>query len=486
MAVAASDVIERDAFYIGGEWAKPTSDSRIEVINPTTEELCGSVPEGAEGDIDRAVVAARRAFDGSGWRDLEPAERATYINRLADAIEKRSDEVARTVTLQNGMPIALAEQFEAGYSVALLRYYAGLADDLVLEERRRSPLGFDSLVRREPIGVAGAIVPWNYPVVLTILKLGPALLTGCTVVVKPPPETPLDCYLLAEAADEAGIPPGVLNWVPGGRELGAYLVSHPQVDKIAFTGSTVAGRNIGEACGRLLRPCTLELGGKSASIVLDDADMGAFVEGLGFASFANNGQTCAICTRILAPDSRFDEVVSAVSDYASGMKIGDPLDPETDLGPLTSDRQLQRVVGYIEKGRAEGQKLVTGGGTVDRTGFYVEPTVFADVDNQATIAREEIFGPVMSVSRYRDDDEAIAIANDSEYGLGGTVWSTDDARATDIARRIVSGTIGINGYVLDLNAPFGGVKGSGIGREYGPEALPAYQQLKTIYMPAAG
>jgi geranial dehydrogenase len=295
----------------------------------------------------------------------------------------------------------------------------------------------------------------------------------------------LDSFILAEAAEEAQVPPGVLNWVPGGRELGAYLVSHPGVDKVAFTGSTAAGRLIAEQCGRLMRPVTLELGGKSAALILDDADLSKVTEGLYFASLANNGQTCMACTRILAPSSRYDEVVDALAAWMASLKVGDPLDLATQVGPLASSEHRDRVEGYIAKGLGEGARLALGGGRPAGAGrgWFVEPTVFADVDNGSTIAQQEIFGPVLSVIRYGTDDEAVQIANDSDYGLGGTVWSADSERATQIARRVQTGTVGVNGYVVDLNAPFGGVKASGIGREFGPEALAGYQQLKSIYLP---
>jgi geranial dehydrogenase len=477
--------VVQDNLFIDGGWVSPATDRRIEVVNATTEEPLGSVPEASEQDADRAVQAARRAFDDSAWATAAPEERAAVLNRFADSLEKRSEQVTRTVSLQNGMPLSLSEQFEGGYAVALLRYYAALAASAESEERRPSPLGFDTLVSRSPIGVVAAIVPWNYPVVLAITKIAPALAAGCTVVVKPSPGTVLDSYILAEAAEEAGVPPGVLNWVPGGRELGAHLVSHPGVDKIAFTGSTAAGRLIAETCGRLMRPVTLELGGKSAALILDDADLAKVTEGLYFASLANNGQTCMACTRILAPSSRYDEVVDALSDWMSSLKVGDPLDASTQVGPLASAEHRERVEGYIAKGRGQGARLALGGGRpagIDR-GWFVEPTVFADVDNASTIAQEEIFGPVLSVIKYDGDDDAVKIANDSDYGLGGTVWSADAERATRIARRVQTGTVGVNGYVIDLNAPFGGVKASGIGREFGPEALAGYQQLKSIYLP---
>ena len=478
--------VDRKDLFIGGEWVTPASSARIDVINATSEESIGSVPEASAQDVDRAVSAARRALN-SGWRTSAPSERAAALNRFADALEKRTPEIARAVSVQNGMPLSLSEQFEGGYAVALARYYGSLAGELRVEERRRSPLGFDTLVRRDPIGVVGAIVPWNYPVVLTLTKLAPALASGCTIVIKPSPGTVIDGFLLADAAEEAGLPKGVVNWVPGGRELGAYLVKHPGIDKIAFTGSTLAGRWIGETCGRMLRPVTLELGGKSAAIILEDADLEAVLQGLHFASLANNGQTCAACTRILAPASRYAEISEALQTMVESLVVGDPLDRATQVGPLASSAHRDRVESFIAKGKAEGAQLLTGGGRpkhLDR-GWFVSPTVFANVDNRATIAREEIFGPVLALIPYGDEDEAVAIANDSDYGLGGTVWSKDQARATQIARRVATGTIGVNGYVIDFAAPFGGVKQSGLGREFGPEALAGYQQLKSLYLPGS-
>jgi aldehyde dehydrogenase (NAD+) len=329
-------------------------------------------------------------------------------------------------------------------------------------------------------------VPWNYPQTLAMFKLAPLLAAGCTVVMKPSPETVLDSLLLAEAILEAGLPAGVVNIVPAGREVGAYLVEHVDVDKIAFTGSSASGRLIARRCGELLRPVTLELGGKSAAIVLDDADLAGATEALFGATMMNNGQTCVNCTRVLAPRARYDEVVEVFGGLADALVVGDSLDPATQVGPMASARQRDRVEGYIEKGRAEGGRIVAGGGRPpeQHRGWFVQPTIFADVANSDTIAREEIFGPVLAVIPYDGVDQAVAIANDSEFGLGGSVWSRDPERARDVARRVQTGTIGINHYVLDPAAPFGGVKASGIGRELGPEGLEAYLQLQSIYTAA--
>ncbi len=471
-----------EQLYIGGEWVNPASSKRIQVLGAATEEVIGSVPEGSEADIDRAVAAAQRALKGD-WGKTSPAERGAVLNRFADAIEKRLPQLAASVSIQNGMPINVADQLEAGYVVALLRYYGALAAGLQIEERRPSPLGTTTIVRREPVGVVGAIVPWNFPVILGMMKIGPALAAGCTIVLKPSPGTVLDSFIVAEAAAEAKIPAGVISWVPGGRELGAYLVSHPGVNKVAFTGSTAAGRLVAEACGKLLRPVSLELGGKSAAIVLPDANLDALLQAIPSASMLNNGQACFSCTRILAPASRYNEVVDAVAATVGSFKVGDPLDRATVVGPMASSEHRARVESYLAKGKAES-RVVTGGGRPKDLpkGWFVQPTVFADLTNAATVAKEEIFGPVLSILKYSTEEEAIQIANDSEYGLGGSVWSTDIEHATSVARQIDTGTIGINGYMVDLNAPFGGVKASGLGREMGPESIGSYQQYKSIYL----
>jgi acyl-CoA reductase-like NAD-dependent aldehyde dehydrogenase len=479
--------IEYDRLYIGGQWVAPASAERIQVTEAATEEHLGSVPAAGERDVDAAVDAAREAFDDpGGWATWPVARRGEVLEAFAAALEARGAETARRVSRQNGMPLWLAQSFEAGFPAVLLRYYAGLVA-AGQEDVRAGMLGKKSLVRREPIGVVAAIVPWNVPQAITFLKLAPALAAGNTVVLKPAPETVLDAFLMAEAAAEAGLPPGVLNVVPAGREVGAYLVAHPGVDKVSFTGSTAAGRAVAETCGRLLRPVTLELGGKSAAIILDDADLAASLEPFFAATLLNNGQICWLGTRVLAPRSRYDAIVDTVTALARSLTVGDPLAPDTKIGPLVSERQRQRVESYIAKGKAEGARLTAGGQRpADRDrGWFVEPTIFADVDAKATIAQEEIFGPVLAVIPYADEQEAIAIANDSDYGLGGSVWTADPERGAQFARRVRSGTIGVNGYVNDPVAPFGGIKSSGMGRELGPEGLQPFQLVKTIYLDEA-
>nr|WP_235892581.1 aldehyde dehydrogenase [Mycolicibacterium hodleri] len=450
------------------------------VIEAATGEPLGNGSSATESEIDDAVAAADAAL--AGWRATPAAERATILLRFADALAARSSTTNELCTRENGMPIRLSRGSNGAFPAALLRYYAGLIAESDEEEIRPAMIGH-TIVRREPVGVVGAITPWNYPQALAAMKIAPALAAGCTMVLKAAPETAMDALIFGEAAEEVGLPPGVLNVVAGGPVAGAHLVQHPGVDKVAFTGSTAAGRVIAEMCGRLMRPVTLELGGKSAAIILDDADLDATIKGLRSASFVNNGQTCHLSSRILAPRSRYAEVVDAVAALADGLTVGDPLEKTTMVGPLVSARQRERVLNYIDIGKSEGGKVVAGGSvpTDQPRGWFVSPTVFADVDNSARIAQEEIFGPVVAVIPYDTDREAIDIANDSEFGLGGTVWSSDADRATDIARAVRTGTIGVNDYQLDMQAPFGGVKASGMGRELGPEGLAAYQTLKSIY-----
>ena len=341
----------RDTFYIGGTWVAPHSDRRFTLVNPSTGEQIGTVPEAGREDVDSAVAAAREAFDSGVWPRLAPAERADVMDRFLAAIVARSTDLARAVSIQNGMPIAISGALEAGFGPGVVQYYAQLARQMGQRDVRPSQMGKETLVERSPIGVAAAIVPWNFPVTLALNKIAPAMAAGCTMVIKPSPGTVLDSYLLAEASEEAGVPAGVLNWVPADRDVGAYLVSHPGVDKVAFTGSTGAGRKIAATCGELLRPVTLELGGKSAAILLDDADLGTFLQGAPMASMLNNGQACFNGSRILAPRRRYDEVVGALADLTSGMTIGDALDPETHVGPMASATHRHRVLEFIEIGK---------------------------------------------------------------------------------------------------------------------------------------
>ncbi|WP_374204835.1 aldehyde dehydrogenase [Pseudonocardia sp. WMMC193] len=474
--------LDRSHFLVGGEWRVPATNETVEIVEAATEKPLGTAPLAGTADVDAAVAAARAALRGP-WGRTTGVERAEAMRRFAAALRSRGRETSELVSRENGMPRALSLGAN-GFSPAItLDYYAGLAGTVDAEDVRPGMLSRTS-VRRGPVGVVAAITPWNYPQALAAMKIAPALAAGCTVVLKPAPETALDAYVFADAALEAGLPAGVLNVLPGGRSAGAHLVEHPGVDKVAFTGSTAAGRAIGAACGRLLRPVTLELGGKSASLVAEDADLAAFAAALPEVSLANNGQTCHACTRILAPRSRYAEVVDAVTDTVRALRIGDPLDKATRIGPLVSAAQRERVLAHIDAGRRSGLRLTAGGAIpADQpTGWFVEPTVFADVDNAAALAQEEIFGPVLVVTPYADEDEAVALANDSQYGLGGTVWTTDVERGLALADRIESGSVGVNHYGLDVAGPFGGVKASGLGREMGPEGLTPYIAYKSVYL----
>ncbi|SDG50159.1 aldehyde dehydrogenase [Klenkia brasiliensis] len=476
---------DRTRFFIDGEWVAPQGTEQHTALEAHSEEVIGVASLGTEADIDAAVRAARRALDEGPWGRTTAEERAQVMERFAAALSERADATSTLVSRENGMPITLSNAFNGAAPAGLLQMYAQIARQTDFESVRPSLSGA-TIVRREPVGVVAAITPWNYPQVLAMMKIAPALAAGCTIVLKPSPETALDTYVFADAAQEAGLPPGVLNIVLAGREAGAALVSHPLVDKVAFTGSTAAGRTIGAECGRLIRRVTLELGGKSAAIVLDDADMDTFLANLDGASFMNNGQTCTTQSRILAPRSRYAEVTDALADYCRGLVVGNPLEESTTLGPMASETHLARVNKYIEIGKASGARLITGGSRpagLDR-GWFVEPTVFADVDNGDQLAREEVFGPVYAVMPYDTEEEAIAIANDSEYGLGGSVWTTDEGRGIDVARKVRTGTIGVNYYQLDLGSPFGGMKASGIGRELGPEALNNYLEYKSVFVSA--
>ncbi|MFG2959143.1 aldehyde dehydrogenase [Streptomyces sp. NPDC048291] len=472
--------------FIGGRWVQASGDRHINVASASTGDHLGAVPDGSQDDVDRAVAAARAAFDApAGWASWGSGQRAAAMIRLAAALDARKEATSAAVSVQNGMPITVARSFEGVVPSALLRYYAGLADSTTPEELRTGLPRGTTLVRREPAGVVAAIMTWNFPQTIAFFKVAPALAAGCAVVLKPAPETVLDSVLLAEAVEEAGIPDGVINIVPGGRDTGACLVSHPGVDKVSFTGSTRAGRHVAAACAELLRPVTLELGGRSAAVVLDDADLAANAQQFFMATLLNNGQTCYASTRILAPRSRYREVVEFCTAMARGLVVGDALDPGTEIGPLVSERQRERVLHHVKTGLNEGARLTTGGGRppgLDR-GWFVEPTVFADVDNASIVAQEEIFGPVLTVTPYDGEDEAVRLANASEYGLAGTVWTSDLDHGARVARRLRTGTVGLNGYLPDLASPYGGRKASGLGSELGPEGLHAYQQFQSIYHP---
>jgi aldehyde dehydrogenase (NAD+) len=476
--------VERTELFIDGSWRDPQDGAVIDVIEAATGQTMGRVALAGEQDSDRAVAAANRALND--WASTDPRERAEIIDRLADHLTNNAADTATLVSRQNGMPITLSTGANGYFPGIILRYYAAQIRGQAAADVRPGLSGTRTIVERRPVGVVAAITPWNYPQTLAAMKYAPALAGGCTVVLKPPPETALDAHVVAEAAVAAGLPRGVLNVIPGGREVGASLVAHPGVAKVAFTGSTAAGRTIGETCGRLLKPVTLELGGKSAAILLDDVDVSTFLARITRVSLPNSGQTCHSSTRILAPRARYAEVVDAVTDTVRELRVGDPLDPAIQIGPMVTKAQQQRVLDYVAVGRADGARLTTGGrvpGHLDQ-GWFVEPTVFADVDNQWRIAREEVFGPVLCVIPYDDVDDAVRLANDSEYGLAGTVWSSDEERAIAVARRVETGSIGVNHYGLDPAAPFGGWKASGLGVELGPEGLEAYRRPTSIYLPA--
>jgi aldehyde dehydrogenase (NAD+) len=480
-------VWEYKELYVGGRWVAPATSRRIELVSPHSEEPLGSVPEASEQDVDRAVEAARRAFDTGPWPRTDPAERLAAVRRFAEAYAARQDELAKLISTEMGAPLWFSQVGQVGATMNATEAFLAAAEGVEWEQRRAGAFGGEVVVRRAPVGVVGAITPWNVPHFIIIPKLVPALLAGCTVVLKPPPETPVSGLVLAEILDEAGLPEGVVSVLPAGREVGEHLVKHPGVDKIAFTGSSAAGRRIAALCGQDLRRVSLELGGKSAAIVLDDADLTQTVYGLQLASLMNSGQACIAQTRILAPRGRYDEFVDALAMMVSALQVGDPMELDNYIGPMVARRQQERVESYIRVGQEEGSRIVVGGtGMPDGLdkGWYVRPTVFADVDNGQRIAREEIFGPVLCVIPYDDEDDAVRIANDSDYGLAGSVWTSDTAHGLDVARRVRTGTLGINQYNLDFNAPFGGFKASGIGREFGPEGFDGYVELQSVALPS--
>jgi betaine-aldehyde dehydrogenase len=472
----------RDTFFIDGAWAKPSSSEMIDVISPRNEEVFGRVPAGQPADIDAAVAAARRAFDRGPWPYMTLEERAEILMRVVDEMRMRGPGIPEFLSGEMGGPMKMLGRGTDGSSF-LIDHFIKLAREMGLVQVRQGAIG-PAIIRREPVGVVGAITPWNGPLHMLMMKAAPALVVGCTVVAKPSPEAPLDAYIFADACEAAGLPKGVFNLVPGGRETGEHLVRHPGVDKIAFTGSTAAGRRVAEICGRDIRRCSLELGGKSAAVALSDASADAVAaSAVPFGLAFNNGQACAALTRIVVPRARQAEFVEALSARVATLVVGDPMDPSVDVGPVIAERQRTRIEGLIASGSDEGARLIAGGGrpAAHNRGWYVEPTLFADVDNQMTIAREEIFGPVGVVIPYDGDDQvAIDIANDTSYGLAGAVFSADPVRAYEVARRIRAGTFGVNTFYIDPLVPFGGYKASGVGRENGNEGLLNFVEVKTV------
>ena len=477
-------VTEHGKLFIGGSYVDPATDAKLEMISPVTEEVHGRTPEASPADMDRAVGAARRAFDEGPWPRMSVAERVEILRGLRNRYEARADELAKLISSETGSPYSWSILAQVWAPIMIWDYYLGMAAGYPWEELRQGLLG-PTVVRSEPAGVAAGIVAWNVPQFITVSKIAPALVTGCAVVVKPSPETALDAYLLADMAIEAGLPEGVLNIVPAGRENSAYLAAHPGLDKVAFTGSTAGGKAVMAAATPNLTRVTLELGGKSAAIILPDADLDTAIPGLLPNSYMNNGQACVAQTRVLVQRDRYAETVDAMAEAVRGLKTGDPLDPETQIGPLVAERQRDRVESYIAKGVGEGARVVVGGGRPAgiAKGWFVEPTLFADVDNRMVIAQEEIFGPVVAMIPYEDEADAVRIANDSDYGLSGSVWSADVEHGLSVARRVRTGNYGVNTFGMEFNSPFGGFKQSGIGREFGPEGLRAYLETKTVHLP---
>jgi acyl-CoA reductase-like NAD-dependent aldehyde dehydrogenase len=480
---------ERDQLFIDGKWSAPQSDSVISVISPHSEAVIGHAASAGPADVNRAVEAARAAFDTGPWPRMQPAERIEALNRLAGIYKERRADMAALISAEIGAPISFAKMAQVRLPLTMISSFCGLAANYEWQQDRPGLYGKNIRICKLPVGVVAAVVPWNMPQFLTVTKVMPALLAGCAVVLKPAPESVLDAALLAEMIEAVGLPPGVLNVVPGGRDVGELLVRHNGIDKVSFTGSTAAGRQVALACAEGLKQVSLELGGKSAAIVLDDADPAATATGIQMASLANSGQVCNALSRILVPEARKDEFVDALAAAVQSMTVGDPADPNTQIGPLVAQRQQDRVRGYIETGQSEGARLVVGGsGMPDglETGWYVRPTLFSEATNDMRIAREEIFGPVLTVISYRDEDEALRIANDSEYGLAGSVFTADTDRGYGVAARVRSGTFGVNeGYIMDPAAPFGGVKNSGYGRELGTEGIDSYTVSQSISVAAA-
>jgi len=483
----------REQLFIDGKWDGAQGDSVITVISPHSEAEIGHAACAGPGDVDRAVQAARAAFDTGPWPRMQPSERIEAIGRLAAVYKERRADMAALISAEIGAPISFAKRAQVALPLMMLSAFCGIAGSYQWQQDRPGLYGKDIRIRKQPVGVVAAVVPWNMPQFLTVAKVIPALLAGCSVVLKPAPESVLDALLLADLVDEADLPPGVLNVVPGGRDVGELLVSHAGVDKVSFTGSTAAGRQVALACAAGLKQVSLELGGKSAAIVLDDADPSAVATGIQMASLANSGQVCNALSRILVPAAREAEFVDALAAAMESMPVGDPADPNTQIGPLVAQRQQERVRGYIESGRSEGARLVVGGADMPDgldTGWYVRPTLFSDANNDMRIAREEIFGPVLCVQRFKTDEEAIALANGTDYGLAATAWTRDMGRAKRLARAIKAGYVVIrtsgqegadSGCVLSHEAQ----RASGFGSELGLRGLQSYSTLKLVHFSGA-
>jgi aldehyde dehydrogenase (NAD+) len=478
-------VAHPDKLYIGGQWVAPMTADRFALVDPTTEDVYAHVVEGHEADIDRAVAAAVAAFRAGPWPRMSPVQRGEFIARIADGMQARIEDLKQVWVREMGGLYA-ASGFVVDAAINQYRFYANLASTFEFVERREPSdgLGGAGFLAREPVGVVGAIVPWNGPQVLAALKVAPALLAGCTVVLKPSPEAPLDAYILGEVAESVGLPPGVLNVVTAERQASEHLVRHPNVNKISFTGSVAAGKKVGAICGGRIARVTLELGGKSPAIILDDADPTTTAATLTGNTCLMTGQICATLSRILVPRARKADYVDALAAGFAQVVTGDPFDPASHMGPLAMARQRDRVEMYIAKGQAEGARLAMGGRRPRdlNRGYFIEPTIFADVDNAMTIAREEIFGPVLSLIAYDDVDQAIEIANDSWAGLNATVFTNDSGRAYGVARRLLSGNVSQNGFRVDMSISGGGFKESGLGREGGIEGLRPYTECKTILL----
>jgi acyl-CoA reductase-like NAD-dependent aldehyde dehydrogenase len=473
-----------DRFFIGGEWVAPSSDATITVTDSSTEKPFFTVAEAQVQDMAAAVRAARAAFDTGPWPRMSHSERAEYMRAMAAALRRRGAEIGDIWPRESGILHSVA-QFGGEIGASAFDYYASLADVYPFEEEATPTGGGEfGLLIREPVGVVGAIIPWNGPILLLSYKVAPALLAGCTVIAKTSPEAPGIGHLLAEIAEEVGLPAGVVNVVAADREVSESLVRNPDVDKITFTGSTAAGRRIASICGERIARVTLELGGKSAAVILDDIDLDTVGKTLAAAGCDLSGQVCSLLTRVIVPRRRHDELVESLSSHFSQVRVGDPFDPEVEMGPLASDTQRERVLDYVEKGKAEGATLATGGGRPGdlERGWFVEPTVFGNVDNQSTIAREEIFGPVLTVIPAADEEDAVRLANDTIYGLNASVFTDDVERAREVAGRLRSGTVGHNAFRTDFGIAFGGFKQSGIGREGGIEGVHPFLEPKTVIL----